>query len=188
MASTTPPVSNTHPLLVKIANHLRYTIPLWFVGLATNWLPEHEVVCKFRGWLARPFIGRSGSGFQLGSGVVILCSERLSVGENVYIARGCWLNCFGGMEIGDEVLFGPFVVISTAQHQREEGSFRRGDSTAGSVTIGAGTWLGAHANVKAGVRIGSSNLVGGNACVVRDTPDNVMVAGVPAAIIRSFPA
>jgi acetyltransferase-like isoleucine patch superfamily enzyme len=174
-----------HSCLRKIAKHCRYTLPLWLVGLFTNWLPEHESVCTFRGWLARPFIGRCGKGFQLGSQVVILCSERLVVGKLVYIARGSWLNCFGGMTIDDQVILGPYVVISTAQYQFKDQSFRLGESISSPVSIGRGSWLGAHVSVKCGVKIGPGNLIAGNACVVKDTPANVMVGGVPAIIIRS---
>lgn len=171
--------------LRKFAKHCRYTLPLWLVGLFTNWLPEHELACTFRGWLARPFLGRCGKGFQLGSQVVILCSERLVVGNLVYIARGGWLNCFGGMTIDDEVMLGPYVVISTDQYQLKDQSFRLGGSISSPVSIGRGSWLGAHVNVKGGVKIGPGNLIGGNACVVKDTPANVMLGGVPARIIRS---
>jgi acetyltransferase-like isoleucine patch superfamily enzyme len=171
--------------LSKIANHCRYTLPLWLVGLLTNWLPEHEWVCSLRGWLARPFIGKCGKNFQLGSQVVILCSEKLVVGNSVYIARGAWLNCFGGMTIDDQAVIGPYVVISTDQYQLKDQSFRMGESVVSPVSIGRGSWLGAHVSVKAGVTIGPGNLVAGNACVVKDTPANVMVGGVPARIIRS---
>jgi acetyltransferase-like isoleucine patch superfamily enzyme len=172
--------------LRKLSRHCRYTVPLWLVGLFTNWLPEHDLVCSLRGWLARPFIGTCGKGFQLGSQVVILCSERLVLGQLVYIARGCWLNCFGGMTIGDQVALGPYVVISTDQYQRKEQSFRLGQPLSRPVSIGRGSWLGAHVNVKAGVAIGPGTLVAGNACVVHDTPANVMVGGVPARVIRSY--
>jgi acetyltransferase-like isoleucine patch superfamily enzyme len=171
--------------LSKISNHCRYTLPFWLVGLLTNWLPEHEWVCALRGWLARPFIGKCGKGLLLGSQVVILCSEKLVVGNLVYIARGTWLNCFGGMTIDDEVVIGPYVVISTDQYQIKDQSFRMGKSVVSPVSIGRGSWLGAHVSVKAGVAIGPGNLVAGNASVVKDTPANVMVGGVPARIIRT---
>ena len=46
-----------------------------------------------------------------------------------------------------------------------------------------GSWLAAHVSVKCGVRIGRGNLVAANACVVKDTPDGVVVGGVPAKVI-----
>ena len=169
----------------KIAKYCRYNLPLWLVGLLTAWLPEHQLVCRLRGWLARPFLGRCGQGFELGSQVVILCPESLEVGDLVYIARGSWLNCAGGITIQDQVMLGPYVVISTIQYQLKNQSFRLGELISKPVSIGRGSWLGSHVSVKAGVKIAPGNLIGANACVVKDTPANAMMGGVPARIIRS---
>lgn len=51
------------------------------------------------------------------------------------------------------------------------------------IKIGRGSWLAAHAVVRAGVTIGSGVLVAGNAAVTKDVPDNVMVGGVSAKVI-----
>ena len=166
--------------------YLRYSLPLWLVALLTDWLPEHHLICKLRGALARPFLGSCGSGFELGSAVVILSPERLTVGNHVYVARGSWLNCIGEIELADEVIIGPYVVMSTLQYQAEDNSFKRGDAIARRIRIGRGTWLGSHVSVKAGVDIGAGNLVGANACVVSDTPQLTMVGGVPAKLIRTL--
>jgi acetyltransferase-like isoleucine patch superfamily enzyme len=89
----------------------------------------------------------------------------------------------GGLTIGDEVSFAPYVVISTLQHVFKDGSVHKGGSVARPVSIGRGTWLAAHVSVKCGVSIGKGNLVAANACVVKDTPDHVIVGGVPAKVI-----
>jgi len=164
--------------------YFRYVLPLWGVGLLTNWWPEHQLICRVRGWLARPFIKGCGKGFELGSHVTLLSTEKLEIGEKVYIARGCWLNCFGGLKIEDEVMLAPYVIVSTTQYQYMEQSFRNAEALQLPVLIGRGSWLGAHVNVKGGVKIGPRNLIGGNACVVKDTPADALVGGVPAQVIR----
>jgi acetyltransferase EpsM len=55
---------------------------------------------------------------------------------------------------------------------------------AGGVEIGEGTWIGAGAVIKQGVRIGSWSMIGAGAVVVKDVPSNVVVAGVPAKILK----
>lgn len=167
----------------EIVHQLRWALPIWLVGLLTNWLPDNRITLRLRGALARPFIRKCGQRFLLGSGVTLLNTNRLEIGDHVYLARGTWLNCMGGMTIEDEVSFGPYVAISTLQHMFKDGSVHRGGSVARPVTIGRGSWLAAHVSVKCGVKIGKGNLVAANACVVKDTPDHVVVGGVPAKVI-----
>ncbi|MHC5061003.1 MAG: acyltransferase [Planctomycetota bacterium] len=90
----------------------------------------------------------------------------------------------GGLTIEDEVVIGPYVVISTGTHGFKDNSVRFGGTVMQPVVIGRGTWLAAHTVVRAGVNIGSGVLVAGNAAVSKDVPDNVIVGGVPAKIIK----
>jgi acetyltransferase-like isoleucine patch superfamily enzyme len=87
------------------------------------------------------------------------------------------------MEIGDEVIFGPYVVISTGTHTFKDGSVKRGGTIMSKVAIGRGSWLAAHASVRAGSSVGSGVIVGANAVVTKDTEDNVVVGGVPAKVL-----
>ena len=164
---------------------LRWALPVWLVGLSTNWLPDNRIASRLRGAMMRPFVGRCGRGFMLGAHVTLLNTHRLEVGDNVYIARGSWLNCFGGLVIEDEVSIAPYVVISTVQHVFKDGSVYGGGSIARAVRIGKGSWLAAHVAVKCGVTIGRGNIVAANACVVSDTPPQVIVGGVPAKVIAA---
>jgi acetyltransferase-like isoleucine patch superfamily enzyme len=167
----------------ELLHQLRWALPIWLVGLLTNWLPDNRITLRLRGTVARPFIRRCGKQFLLGAHVTLLNTNRLEIGDHVYLARGTWLNCMGGLTIEDEVSIAPYVVISTLQHVFKNGSVHGGGSVARPVTVGKGTWLAAHVSVKCGVRIGKGNLVAANACVVKDTPDNVVVGGVPAKVI-----
>jgi acetyltransferase-like isoleucine patch superfamily enzyme len=167
----------------ELTHQLRWALPIWLVGLLTNWMPDNRVTLRLRGALARPFIRKCGRRLLMGSHVTLLNTHRLEIGDNVYLARGTWLNCMGGLRIEDEVSFAPYVVISTLQHVFKDGSVHKGGSVARPVSIGRGTWLAAHVSVKCGVSIGKGNLVAANACVVKDTPDHVIVGGVPAKVI-----
>lgn len=164
---------------------LRYVLPLWFVQLITNWLPDNRVTIKLRGFLARPFIKSCGKNFTLGSGVTLNNPHNLYIGNNVYIARGTWLNALGSLTIEDEVVIAPYVVISTLQHVFKGGSVRFGGSIAAPVRIGRGSWLAAHVSVKCGVSIGKGNLIAANAFVVKDTQDFRVMGGVPAKDIKA---
>jgi acetyltransferase-like isoleucine patch superfamily enzyme len=172
-------------MIREIWMQLRWALPMWLVGLLTNWWPDNRLSIRLRGLLARPFIRKCGRKFALGANVTLLNTHNLFIGDDVYIARGTWLNCLAGLTLEDEVVFGPYVVISTVQHVFKDGSVQRGGSRAGPVRIGRGSWLAANATVKCGTTIGSGNLVASNAAVIEDTPDNVIVGGVPAKVIKS---
>ena len=156
----------------------RYDIPIWFVGLITNWLPDNRITIKLRGLLFKPFIYKCGKNFTLAKNVQLKSTNKLTIGDNVYFASGVWLNAMGYMTIEDEVVIGPYVVISTGTHQFKNGSVRFGGSIFKPVRIGRGTWLASHVVVKAGVNIGKGVLVAANAAVAKDIPDNVIAGGV----------
>ena len=110
--------------------------------------------------------------------------NRLTIGNNVYLAKGTWLNAFGTVEIEDEVMTGPYVVIASSNHGFKDGSCRFGGAHPAPIKIGRVSWLAAHAVITAGVTIGRGDIVGANAVVTKDTPDNMFVAGIPAKVIR----
>ena len=170
-------------MMDQLRFQLRWALPLWFVGLLTNWLPDNRIASRLRGMLARPFIRSCGERFLLGANVTLLNTNRLFIGNDVYIARGTWLNCMSGLTLEDEVTVAPYVVMSTLQHVFRDGSVHGGGSIGKPIVVGKGTWLAAHVSVKCGVTIGKGNLVAANACVVSDTPDHVIVGGVPGKVI-----
>lgn len=53
-----------------------------------------------------------------------------------------------------------------------------------SAVIGDNCTLGVKSTIIAGVTIGNNVIVGANAVVTHDVPDNCVVAGVPAKIIK----
>lgn len=169
----------------ELVYQLRYALPVWFLGVLTNWWPMNRVTMRIRGVLYRPFFGECGPGLQLASDVRIINSHRMRLGSNVYIGHGTWLNGMGELAIEDEVVIGPYVVISTLSHRRQNGSFRFGGSTAAPVRLGRGCWLGAHVSVKCGVQIGRGCSVGANAMVTKDLPDDSFAGGVPARCLRT---
>jgi len=163
---------------------IRYILPLWFVQLLTDWLPDNRITIKIRGYFASFCIKKCGRNFTLGSRVTLNNPQSLYIGDHVYIAKGTWLNAIANITIEDEVVIAPYVVISTAQHVFKNNSVRFGGNISGPVVIGKGSWLAAHVSVKCGVTIGKGNLIAANSSVVKDTPDYKISGGVPAKIIK----
>lgn len=162
---------------------LRHGLPLFLLQVLGDLIPDSRPTMRLRGRLARPFIGSCGPGLELGRDVTLIGADQLHIGRDVYLAKGTWVNAGGGVEIGDEVMFGPYVVVSTSSHVFKDGSARRAGWRVGAVKIGRGSWVAAHSTVTRGVTIGEGNLIAGNTLVTRDTPDGVMVAGVPGEVV-----
>ncbi len=109
----------------------------------------------------------------------------LRLGERVFVNHGCTINDLGGIVIGDDVMVGPNVQLLSAGHPVDPAERRAGVVVA-RIEIGRGVWIGAGATVLQGVRVGEDSVVAAGAVVTRDVPARVLVAGVPARVVRSL--
>jgi maltose O-acetyltransferase len=151
----------------------------------TNWFPNNIIFYRLRGMLARPFFGSCGANFRMNRNVEFLNASSIKIGKNVFIAVGCVFLAVGDIQIGDEVMFGPYVVVTAGKHTKVNGSYRYGLQERVPITIGSGTWIGAHTTVAGGATIGRGCVIGCNSAVIRGSiPDNAFAAGVPAIVKR----
>ena len=163
-------------------NNLRYNLPMHFVLLLTNWLPDNVIFIRLRGRLARPFFKSCGKRLGIGRNVVFYNPSKISIGNDVYIAYGNWFSSSFGVIIEDEVLFGPYNVIATSNHTKQEGSYRFGSAKGGQIVFGKGCWIGANCTITLNVEIGSGSVVGANTLVNRNVPPNCVFVGTPGNI------
>lgn len=104
------------------------------------------------------------------------------VGKGVFINFGCTFLDQGGITLEDGVFIGPGVKVVTENHSEEPALRHR--LVAKPVTIGRNAWIGAGAMILPGVTVGENAIVAAGAVVTKNVPENVVVAGVPAKIIR----
>lgn len=90
----------------------------------------------------------------------------------------------GRITIEDDVLIASSVSISTEAHPNEPN--QRLQLFTKPVHIKQGAWIGMGATILPGVSIGRNSIVAAGAVVVRDVPDDVIVAGVPAKVIKTL--
>jgi acetyltransferase-like isoleucine patch superfamily enzyme len=122
-----------------------------------------------------------------GTGVLGDLGEGLTVGSNVGISEGSFLQVRGTVTIGDDVIIGPGVKIFSENHRTDDSDLviRLQGVTRRGVTIERGVWLGAGATILDGVTIGEQAIVAAGSVVTRSVPPAMVVAGVPARIIRA---
>ena len=101
---------------------------------------------------------------------------RTSFGEGVFVNQGCYFLDLGGITIGDRVMIGPQVTLTTAGHPVELAD-RYDFLTHAPIHIEDDVWIGAAAAITPGVRIGRGSVVGAGAVVARDVPPMSVVTG-----------
>jgi acetyltransferase-like isoleucine patch superfamily enzyme len=131
----------------------------------------------------RPAFKVCGRNLQVARRVTINFTSRLELGRDVYIATGCWLHAGGGIVIEDEVQLGPYVVLVTADHTGEGGSYRNRPSQLAPIRLCHGSWVAAHATVTKGVTVGRGALLAANSVATHDIPPYAVAGGVPARVL-----
>lgn len=110
------------------------------------------------------------------------CGKNLKIGKNVFFNSGCRVQDQGGITIGDGVLIGHNVVLATLNHAFEPS--HRQDMNPQPIKIGNNVWIGANSTILPGVTIGDGAIIAAGAVVSKDVPENAVVGGVPAKIIK----
>ena len=112
----------------------------------------------------------------------------VKIGPRSSINAFCWIGAGNSkITIGPEVRIGTGVKISCAAHNfmdinrpiREQGLEEGVD-----IIIEGDNWIGMNASICPGVKIGKGAIVGAGAVVVDNVPENALVVGVPAKIIK----
>ncbi len=86
--------------------------------------------------------------------------------------------------IGDNCLIGPQTGLYTAVHPMDSAR-RAADYIHGEpITIGNNVWIGGHCTILPGVTIGNNVIIGAGSVVTKAVPDNAVIAGNPARILR----
>lgn len=110
------------------------------------------------------------------------CGKNITIGKNVFINSGCRFQDQGGITIGDDALIGHNAVLATLNHGFAPD--KRKDLHPAPIVIGKNVWIGANATVLPDITIGDNAIVAAGAVVTKDVPENAVVGGVPAKIIK----
>lgn len=105
-----------------------------------------------------------------------------TIGEGVYVLAGA--NVMPFVKIDD------YVMLSMSCNVAHHSELKKGTFISTGVNFGASilaeenTFVGIGATVMTGVeRIGKNSIIGAGSVVIRDVPDDCVVAGVPARVI-----
>ena len=120
----------------------------------------------------------------------MLSNKWVEVGAQTWIGGGC--QPIGGpgamVRIEDRCDLGPDVMLVAGSHHLGDTTWRAGQGYSAGITMGAGTWMGARTTFLAGSSVGRGCMVAAGAVVRGEFPDNVMIGGVPARVLKHFDA
>lgn len=112
--------------------------------------------------------------------------KNIHVGENFLANYNVTILDIAPVTIGDYVMIGPSTLITTVNHPLSPIKRRRHIGQAKPVTVGRDVWIGGNCTILPGVTIGNNVVVAAGAVVTKDVPNNCVVAGVPAKVIKTI--
>lgn len=136
----------------------------------------------------RELFGSVGSDPSVGTGFNCDYGLNIHVGKNSLANYNVTILDIAPVYIGDYVMIGPNTLISTVNHPLTPMGRRKHLGIAKPVTIGDDVWIGGNATILPGVTVGNNVVIAAGAVVTKDVPDNSLVGGVPARIIRELEA
>ena len=107
-----------------------------------------------------------------------------TVPKNVFINACCHFQDHGGVSLGDGCQIGHNVVFATLNHGLAPED--RQTTYPAPITLGKNVWVGSNSTILQGVTIGDNAVIAAGAVVTKDVPENTIVGGVPARIIRKI--
>lgn len=112
--------------------------------------------------------------------VFTLLADKVKIGKNVVILNGFQCMSAGGLTIEDDTMISLNCTIATNNHD----FYERNIITCKPVHIKRNVWIGVNVTILPGVTIGENAVVGAGAVVTKDVPDNAVVVGSPAKVIK----
>ncbi len=108
----------------------------------------------------------------------------IHIGENFFANSGLVILDTARVNIGNNVLIGPQVGIYAAYHPLDVNTRTAGLEAAKAITICDNVWIGGHASILPGVTIGEGAVIGAGSVVTHSIPPQVVAAGNPCRIIK----
>jgi acetyltransferase-like isoleucine patch superfamily enzyme len=110
----------------------------------------------------------------------------VSIGAKSVLGEECTISAYQHVSIGRECIVADRVMMIDFDHGvveverpiRRQGIYKR------DVRVGDNVWIGYGACVLRGVTVGDNCVIGTSSVVTRDVPDNAVVGGIPARVIR----
>lgn len=136
--------------------------------------------------IIKGMFGSTGKAVHVEPTVRVDYGYNIHVGENFYANFNCVFLDVCPIRIGENAMLGPGVSLVTPEHPLHPEERNSGLEFGRPITIGDNCWIGANATVVGGVSLGDNVVIAAGAVVTRSFPDQVVLAGVPAKVIKNI--
>ena len=123
-----------------------------------------------------------------GEGGLVLSGDvaKFRIAETSHLKSGTFIECSGGVVIGDYFHTGRGLTIFSTNHNYKSEKYIPYDNVSieRKVIIGNAVWIGANVTIAPGVSIGNGVIVSSGSVVFGDIPDCAIIRGNPAEIIK----
>lgn len=111
-----------------------------------------------------------------GSKLRVRKGGKLEIGKNFAMSNGCVVTAYDHIQIGDNVMLGPNVLIYDQDHDYcAEGGVAAMKFKTAPVVIGNNVWIGANTLILRGTTIGDDSVVGGGTVIKGEYPPNSVI-------------
>lgn len=107
-------------------------------------------------------------------------------GKKFYANHNLTILDVNTVTFGDNVMCGPNVQIYTAGHPLDASERISGLEYGKPIVIGDNVWIGGGAIILPNLNIGNNVVIAAGSVVTKNIPDNVVVGGNPAKIIKNL--
>lgn len=137
---------------------------------------------------AREILGSAGGHLSMQAAFNCDNGQNIHVGDYFLSNYNLTILDIAPVTIGTHVMIGPNVDIYTVNHPMTPQGRRDYLAQSKPVTIGNDVWIGGKVTITPGVTIGNNVVIAAGAVVTKDVPDNVLIGGVPARVLKSLTA
>lgn len=112
----------------------------------------------------------------------------LKIGNNSAVGQFTEFGAAGGIEIGNDVIMGSYVSFHSENHIFGDSTklIREQGVTSKGIKIGNNIWVGAKVTFLDGCSVGNNSVVAAGAVVNGIYPENSIIGGVPAKVLKSI--
>ncbi len=110
----------------------------------------------------------------------------IEIGENFYANHNLIILDGNKVTFGDNVFIAPNCAFYTAGHPLDPEQRNKGLEYAKPIEIGDNVWIGGNVVVLPGVKIGDNCVIGAGSVVTKDVPENSVAVGNPCKVIRKL--
>lgn len=119
-------------------------------------------------------------------GLYISVAENFSIGKTSTLKSGTYIDCDGGVEIGEYFHTGRGLTIFSSNHKYYNDLYipYSTERIRKKVIIEDFVWSGANVTILPGVRLGEGCIIGAGSVVTKDIPPFAVACGNPAKVVK----